>query len=79
MKIYALALAAGLSLVTTAAFADDAAYCQALNAGARTVGSGGGATVPANVAEAMTKCDAGSIATLEKYITENKGTLPKRQ
>jgi hypothetical protein len=78
MSIRALTLAAVLSLFATASFADDASYCKDLNATAKTVTSGGGSTVPSDVAGAMTKCDAGSIATMEKYITDNKGTLPKR-
>jgi hypothetical protein len=34
--------------------------------------------VPTDVAAAMAKCDADSNKVLEKYIIENKGTLPKR-
>ena len=78
MTIRTLALATILSLFATASFADDASYCKDLTATAKTVTSGGGSTVPASVAEASAKCDAGSITVLEKYITDNKGTLPKR-
>ena len=78
MTIRTMALAAALSLLATASYADDASYCKDLTATARTVTSGGGATVPADVAAASAKCDAGSIKVLEKYITDNTGTLPKR-
>jgi hypothetical protein len=78
MMIKALAVASALTLVATAAFADDASYCKDLSATARTVTSGGGSTVPTDVAAAMAKCDAASNAVLEKYITDNKGTLPKK-
>jgi hypothetical protein len=78
MTSRALALAGALSLFATASFADDASYCRNLNASARSVTSGGGVTVPTDVAVAMGKCDADSINVLEKYITDHKGTLPKR-
>jgi hypothetical protein len=78
MTIRTLALAAAWSLLATVSYADDASYCKDLSATARTVTSGGGATVPADVATASAKCDADSIKVLEKYITDQKGTLPKR-
>ncbi len=79
MKTFtALAICAAIVLPLSAAKADDASYCAALNASARSVGSGGGSSVPASVADAMTKCNADSMKTLEKYITDNKGTLPKK-
>jgi hypothetical protein len=73
-----LALTASLSLFATASFADDASYCKDLNTTARGVTPGAGVTVPTDVAAAMAKCDADGIKVLEKYITDNKGTLPKR-
>lgn len=73
-----LALAGALCLFATASLADDASYCRDLNASARGITSGGGVTVPTDVAVAMGKCDADGIKVLEKYITDHKGTLPKR-
>jgi len=78
MIVRTLALATVLSLFATASFADDASYCKDLSATAKTVTSGGGSTVPADVATASATCDPASIKVLEKYITDNKGTLPKR-
>ncbi len=79
MKTFTVfAMCTAMVLPLSAARADDASYCTALNATSRSVTSGGGSTVPANVADAMTKCTPDSIKTLEKYITDNKGTLPKR-
>ncbi len=78
MIIRTLTLAGVLSLLATASFADDASYCKDLSATARSVTSGGGSTVPTEVAAAMAKCDADSNKVLEKYIIENKGTLPNR-
>jgi hypothetical protein len=78
MNIRTLVLAGVLSLFATASFADDASYCKDLNVSARSVTSGGGVTVPTDVAVAMGKCDADSIKVLEKYIADHKGTLPKR-
>ena len=76
IKLLAVGLAVSLPLA--AANADDAAYCNALNATARSVGGGGNSAPPVSVTEAMTTCNASSISVLEKYITDNKGTLPKR-
>ncbi len=78
MNCRALLLAGVLFLPATTSYADDATYCRDLNASARAVTSGGGVTVPTDVAVAMAKCDADSIKVLEKYITGHKGTLPKR-
>ena len=79
MKTFTVfAMCAAMALPLSAARADDASYCSALNTAARGVTSGGGSTVPTNVADAMTKCTPDSIKTLETYITGNKGTLPKR-
>ena len=73
-----LAICAAMVLPLSAAKADDASYCSALNSAARGVTPGGGSTVPTSVAEAMTKCNADSMKVLEKYITDNKGTVPKK-
>jgi hypothetical protein len=83
MKIFARCLATGLvlGLPLASAFADDASYCQELAKKARYVSDSGGAP-PADVPVAISKCesgaDAASIATLEKYLKDNKVTLPAR-
>ena len=63
------------------AFADDASDCQALAKAARYVSDSGGSP-PADVPVVISKCesggDAASIATLEKYLKDNKATLPPR-
>ena len=58
----------------------DAKYCHALAEKTRMVTAGGTAP-PTEVPVAISKCDsgdAGAIATLEKYLVENKQELPKR-
>ena len=83
MKVFATCLAIGLvvGLPLASAFADDASYCQALAKLARNVSDSGGSP-PADVPVAISKCqsgaDAASIATLEKYLKDNKVTLPPR-
>ena len=83
MKVFARCLAIGLvlGLPLASAFADDASYCKALAKAARSV-TDSGASPPADVPVAISKCesgsDAASIATLEKYLKDNKATLPPR-
>jgi hypothetical protein len=80
IKILAVGLTMGLSCAS--AYADDASYCKALAAEARKLTDGGGSAPPAEVPVAISKCqssgDAGSIATLEKFLKDNKATLPPR-
>ncbi len=84
MKMYKALLLAGVSLaLTSTAFGQsaDAKYCKALADKAAGVTRGGGTTPPTEIPVAVSKCDtgdAGAIATLEKYLTENKQTLPTR-
>jgi len=83
VKIQYACLLAGLSLaVSSVAFGQsaDVTYCNALAAQSRQVTSSG-TTPPVDVPVAISKCstgDAGAIKTLEKYLTDNKQTLPKR-
>ena len=80
MKVVALGLVLGLPLAS--AYADDASYCKALAAEARKLTGAGGNAPPAEVPVAISKCDssgdAASIATLEKFLKDNKATLPPR-
>jgi hypothetical protein len=82
-KQYAFILA-GLAIVTSsAAFGQsaDVTYCKALAAKTTAVTRGGGTAPPAEIPVAISKCDSGdkgSIATLEKYLTDNKQALPAR-
>lgn len=84
MKMHYACLVAGLSLaITSVAFGQsaDAKYCKALADQTTTITRGGGSAPPVEVPVAISKCDsgdAGSIATLEKYLKENKQTLPPR-
>jgi len=84
MKMYNALLLAGVSLaISSAAFAQsaDAKYCKALADKTATVTRGGGTSPPAEIPVAISKCDtgdAGAISTLEKYLTDNKQTLPPR-
>jgi hypothetical protein len=62
------------------AYADDASYCEALSTKYRTIA--GNAQVDATAAEAMAQCKAGNTAAgipvLEKFLKDNKATLPPR-
>ena len=84
MKLHYVCLVAGVSIAfTSVAFGQsaDAKYCKALAAQTSTITRGGGSAPPAEIPVAISKCDsgdAGSIATLEKYLKENKQTLPPR-
>lgn len=84
MKVYHAFLLAGLPIATSsAAFGQsaDAKYCKALADKTTAVTRGGGTAPPAEIPVAISKCDSGdkgSIATLEKYLTDNKQTLPAR-
>jgi hypothetical protein len=78
-------LAGCLALVATVFFAQqaaasDATYCEALSAKYREFA--GGTQSDAVVADAMAKCKAGDTATgipiLEKFLKDNKVTLPPR-
>lgn len=82
MKIQVACLLAGLLTVSTVAYGQsaDVTYCNALAAQSRQVTASGTAP-PVEVPVAISKCgtgDAGSIKTLEKYLTDNKQPLPKR-
>lgn len=84
MKVHYTCLVAGLSLaISSVAFGQsaDAKYCKALASQTATVTRGGGTAPPAEIPVAISKCDsgdAGAIATLEKYLKDNKQTLPPR-
>jgi len=84
MKMHKAFLLAGVSLVlSSTAFAQsaDAKYCKALADKAATITRGGGTTPPTDIPVAVSKCDsgdAGAISTLEKYLTDNKQSLPPR-
>lgn len=82
MRIVRLCVITGLALglPLASAYADDASYCAALSSTYRTIA--GNAQVDANAAEAMAQCKAGNTAagipTLEKFLKDNKATLPPR-
>ena len=82
MKSMKYCLIAGLALgyPLASAYADDASYCEALSVKYRTIA--GNAQVDAAAAEAMAQCKAGNTAagipTLEKFLKDNKATLPPR-
>lgn len=84
MKAQFAYVLAGLAIVaSSSAFAQsaDAKYCKALAEKTTTVTRGGGTTTPAEIPVAISKCDSGdkgAIATLEKYLTDNKQALPAR-
>lgn len=74
------AAAAGILLPVTAAFADDASYCNQLSETYRR-DVGASPSTDSGVPEAMAGCatnPASSIPVLEKALKDNKVTLPKR-
>jgi len=82
MKILSAALISAALLLPFAAWAQmsDADYCSALAAAYRK-DHGAGAQTSAAVADALSSCGSnakGSIPTLEKALTDEKITLPKR-
>jgi hypothetical protein len=83
MKLQYVGPIVGLSvLLTSLAFGQskDAQYCYRLGVMTRQVVAGG-TTPPGEVPVAVSKCDsdaAGSIPVLEKYLKDNKFTLPAR-
>jgi hypothetical protein len=79
--VIAIVLSAGVAL-PFAAFAQssDVEYCNKLSATYRSTGMAN-STPQAQIPEAMSKCSsspATSIPVLEKALTDNKVTLPKR-
>jgi hypothetical protein len=70
----------GLPLAAALAQSDDATYCQALAQQVRTVNRG--ADPSGEVGRALSQCQTGTppygVATMEKFLTDAKVSLPPR-